>query len=470
MVPVTASISRALAENGELLEALASLGARTVPSPSKHPRCRPGAAARRLHVQDWTDDEQGDDLHVAWARKLEIVPWQWVTCSAHHGEWLDLHVWAEGLDRDPRNGALPAEFRALFSPNPPRELREDSEQPQSLMDFAGFTWLEPKTKRKPSKKRTKHAAEVQLKWWDGPRAHLSMFSSTKAACFARPTLQIALLLADPGAHLQRFENHWLPRVLAPFLTAFMGFDVHIEVGSRPLLGGTIAFADASPPGSSGTPKRRAKARKPVATLADHSGVLHVASASHEHPRALEALDIIDAVRDWRWRRPDCFALCVLTDTDLTEFGSPILGRARGEDFVCVCAGAALLKSETDEAEPWDVPDFLLTAAHEILHVVGLDHCTFYRCVMNATISSRDDDDPNVLSEGFLCPVCLLKLQAAMRHVVDIETRATALAEFYESQGWAERGAFLRTAAGALQSTASEGWRERVEEVLCMHCD
>ena len=49
---------------------------------------------------------------------------------------------------------------------------------------------------------------------------------------------------------------------------------------------------------------------------------------------------------------------------------------------------------------------LKTSVHEIGHILGMAHCTFYHCVMNGS-NSLDESDRRPL---FLCPVCLRKLE------------------------------------------------------------
>ncbi len=49
---------------------------------------------------------------------------------------------------------------------------------------------------------------------------------------------------------------------------------------------------------------------------------------------------------------------------------------------------------------------LKTGSHEIGHILGMSHCTFYECVMNGS-NSLDESDRRPL---FLCPVCMSKLE------------------------------------------------------------
>jgi len=70
-----------------------------------------------------------------------------------------------------------------------------------------------------------------------------------------------------------------------------------------------------------------------------------------------------------------------------------------------------------------------TMLHEMMHMFGLDHCTFYLCVMNANVSPNDSNEDPI----HLCPIDLQKLQHSIGF--DIEQRYKELLSFYESQGW-----------------------------------
>ncbi|HEY3447493.1 MAG TPA: archaemetzincin [Myxococcales bacterium] len=78
--------------------------------------------------------------------------------------------------------------------------------------------------------------------------------------------------------------------------------------------------------------------------------------------------------------------------------------------------------------------------HEVGHVLGLDHCIYYRCLMQG-VNSLAEVDANGIH---LCPVCLDKL--AHRVGVDPRRRAASYAKALERAGLA---ADAKTAADAL---------------------
>ena len=79
-------------------------------------------------------------------------------------------------------------------------------------------------------------------------------------------------------------------------------------------------------------------------------------------------------------------------------------------------------------------------AHEIGHMFGLEHCVYYRCVMNGSNSILETDR----SPRHLCPVCLRKLAGAARF--DLVDRYRKLGRIYAELGLAEDAAWVRARA------------------------
>lgn len=52
---------------------------------------------------------------------------------------------------------------------------------------------------------------------------------------------------------------------------------------------------------------------------------------------------------------------------------------------------------------------LKTMAHEVMHMFGLDHCVYFSCCMNGSVSPDGQDDRDPM---WLCPIDLRKLQFA----------------------------------------------------------
>ena len=60
-----------------------------------------------------------------------------------------------------------------------------------------------------------------------------------------------------------------------------------------------------------------------------------------------------------------------------------------------------------------------TLVHEVSHMFGLKHCIYYKCLMNG--NNGDESSP-----GYLCAVCLRKLQSTLKF--NLADRFRALAE------------------------------------------
>jgi archaemetzincin len=67
-------------------------------------------------------------------------------------------------------------------------------------------------------------------------------------------------------------------------------------------------------------------------------------------------------------------------------------------------------------------------AHETAHLFGLQHCTFFQCMMNGS-NHLDESDARPMH---LCPVCLHKLQHGVGF--DVVARYRRLERFYRSTG------------------------------------
>jgi len=75
-------------------------------------------------------------------------------------------------------------------------------------------------------------------------------------------------------------------------------------------------------------------------------------------------------------------------------------------------------------------------AHETGHMFGLQHCVYFRCLMNGSnhLGESDDRPPH------LCPVCLRKLHHAMRF--DVSARDKRLLRFSQKAGFEDGAAWL----------------------------
>ena len=61
--------------------------------------------------------------------------------------------------------------------------------------------------------------------------------------------------------------------------------------------------------------------------------------------------------------------------------------------------------------------------HEACHILGMNHCIYYRCLMNG-VNNLEENDATIMQ---LCPVCLRKLHKAVEF--DVEQRYEELREF-----------------------------------------
>jgi predicted Zn-dependent protease len=120
---------------------------------------------------------------------------------------------------------------------------------------------------------------------------------------------------------------------------------------------------------------------------------------------------------------DCMAVVGITDLDIYE-GEPdedvvMYGRATGDG-----AGVMSLFHFKTAGRV-----FLSSAAHELLHVFGMDHCDDFFCVMNPHCDHEDEESTYML----LCPPCLAKLQESLKF--DVRERYVKLLAAFKELGF-----------------------------------
>lgn len=86
-------------------------------------------------------------------------------------------------------------------------------------------------------------------------------------------------------------------------------------------------------------------------------------------------------------------------------------------------------------------------AHESAHMFGLQHCIYYRCVMNGSNHLAECDARPL----HLCPVDLRKLQASVGF--DVVERYRRLREFWQALGFADEAEWLTRRLEKLQPYA-----------------
>ncbi|XP_064603722.1 uncharacterized protein LOC135469120 [Liolophura sinensis] len=148
---------------------------------------------------------------------------------------------------------------------------------------------------------------------------------------------------------------------------------------------------------------------------------------------LDAMEIIGVLEELRPK--DGFCILGITSEDICEDPSdkaPLLGRATGDQagVLSTCYHDKAI-SQKHQAKSGDSLRALLnTAAHEIMHMFGMDHCSYYSCVMNSWSDPTADPSkhPEKVSPLHLCPIDLRKLHYSVGF--DCVTRYKNLQKVY----------------------------------------
>jgi archaemetzincin len=134
--------------------------------------------------------------------------------------------------------------------------------------------------------------------------------------------------------------------------------------------------------------------------------------------------------------PDAFCLLAITMEDLYPHPSWnfVFGQASLHDRVGVFSFARYDPAFYGEERGRDYHEILLrrtckVLAHEIGHMFSLQHCIFFRCVMNGS-NHMEESDARPLC---LCPVCLRKLQSSIGF--DVADRYRKLLWFFQKAGF-----------------------------------
>lgn len=75
-------------------------------------------------------------------------------------------------------------------------------------------------------------------------------------------------------------------------------------------------------------------------------------------------------------------------------------------------------------------------AHEMSHMFGIQHCIYFKCVMNGAMSLREHEEQPI----HLCPVCLRKLQHSTG--CDVLARYHELLSLYQKYGLTEEAQWI----------------------------
>jgi archaemetzincin len=153
-------------------------------------------------------------------------------------------------------------------------------------------------------------------------------------------------------------------------------------------------------------------------------------------------DLLDLLRK---RLPsDAFALLGITMTDL--YPDPkwnfVFGEASLRDRVGVYSFARYNPAFYGEERAGDVHKLMFrrsckVLAHEASHIFGIEHCIWYRCLMNGSNHIQEADARPL----HLCPVDLRKLQWSIGF--DVVGRYRRLLEFDQAAGFSDEAGWLQ---------------------------
>ena len=165
----------------------------------------------------------------------------------------------------------------------------------------------------------------------------------------------------------------------------------------------------------------------------------------------------DLLEHLKTRLPaDGYCLIGLTATDLypEESWNFVFGMATLRERVGVYSTARYQPSFYGEEDHYPAPEHwvmrrsLKVMAHEIGHMFGMEHCTYYECVMNGS-NHLDETDRRPVH---LCPVCLRKLHYAIGF--DPDRRYRDLERFFRKNKLGPEADWVRGRAEAVEAAGA----------------
>ena len=165
---------------------------------------------------------------------------------------------------------------------------------------------------------------------------------------------------------------------------------------------------------------------------------------HDGRMQMLATDVLEHLRSIL--PADAYCLVGLTAVDLypEPSWSFVFGMASFRERVGVYSIARYHPpSGGRDAASWVRSRALKVMAHEIGHMFGMEHCTFYECVMNGSNHLAETDRRPMN----LCPVCLRKLFHAVGFAPG--RRYRELARFFAGHGLETEAAWAKARAGEL---------------------
>ena len=165
---------------------------------------------------------------------------------------------------------------------------------------------------------------------------------------------------------------------------------------------------------------------------DFVGAHNITTRDKDGIKQLHASEILSALKQYKVN--DTFCILAMTNQDVYPgeewnyvFG--LANQASGCGIFSFCRhqigfhGEESKKTEEEKSRTW-LKRSIGTMTHEIGHMFGLKHCTYYECTMNG---KNGPGDGAKVKNKTMCPVCLLKLKLNLKFT-DSRARYAALAE------------------------------------------
>jgi archaemetzincin len=135
---------------------------------------------------------------------------------------------------------------------------------------------------------------------------------------------------------------------------------------------------------------------------------------------------------------DALAALALTTADL--YPDPAWNFVFGQASLTDRVGVWSIFRNGEPGNPLFLRRTVQTAAHELSHMLGIEHCIAYECLMNGSNHQAEKDARPL----WLCPLCLAKLCAAL--ACDAPERFEKLREFAQRNGLPAEARYFAEAA------------------------
>ncbi len=232
-----------------------------------------------------------------------------------------------------------------------------------------------------------------------------------------------LLIYHLGTMTPRFRA--LSDRLASFMRAFFGLTVIVRgdlVVEELLDKSGNKFVVRSPSSLDGYIVRSQTASRETYTK---SGKARKKRKTHHNVTELHAIDLLKVLKEYA--EADTFVVVGLMAWDIFNpnyTDDVIMGYSGYRSCVISipqCYDSAISGPKT--ADRYALFEMVKTAAHEISHNMGLNHCVEYSCIMNSQYVKETPD-----TAIYFCPQCVYKLYRAARF--DCKGRWEELLKFY----------------------------------------